>query len=915
MLNVNSISHAASTSGQDTGFSEQSDSSENQIESVTVSRTPPWRKNSILNQQSKMTVVGQSFEHTNISNANSRVPPLPQQHSVQNQPPWQEETQKRRNNPNKRPNFKEDPTGYLNQQTAILHSSILNVHSPDLHDQESSNSTSQHSYRQSPRHTNQSTSHSSADTINLLNNETVCEDHDQQQQQQMSVMQQQQQNQNQNVYIQQFDSNGISKNQVIIGSNGQPMRIVQNAAPVIYTNAGEFALNSVQVPPQITQPIAKPPEFVSGKRAQHNLLNSSQTVQIHRKSDDHATLIPIMSQPQSQPFSSLGRSPKLLQTQRTIVVSQSDQETGGLNKEENENLGLPIDVTHLPNGVVQVHHNCDMNQVKSQTQTMLVKSNPTTMRNIQSKSNDHQYIMPPQRQGILTRVVSVPQESPVSSSTANKTSIIEIQSAINDRGPSQVETISTSNESPPISSPDTSASPESSITINDSHVHLANKSQTSVYISGQTSGKNTITSVLAGKAMTSTTTTNQFALINDKNRPNESLSHGNFIQIHENRILKPAQAVQMAKHVNNIAVSVNAGVSIKPSNNRAIQSIVQESQSSMSTQSNLPNIQIQQPTNQIIMTSSGCQILVMPTQNSKNSNQMIIGQSSNGNTLVMNNASGQQNVVFNPQNAHMIHGNEIIQGINDSTIGGAAPNIMQNNGNNVVIQSPNLIQSPNNVITTNNTNSNYIVSSPNAIQPMLINNSNLLSHNSSVLHHPNQNVIQGNANNILATANATKVISNAGNLLSSPNILTNQANVIAANNQFIGSNNSGALLSPNNSGIVLNQLPNTSYVIQPQPFTTVDGQMVNVINSDNGSQFVQQTQQRIILSPDSKRRVKKRKSSSVSPQSESPQQSPTIQTPSQQPTVLQITPQYHHHQPQQSFQTTIEVSSIARFYC
>ncbi|XP_058442743.1 MATH and LRR domain-containing protein PFE0570w isoform X2 [Malaya genurostris] len=31
----------------------------------------------------------------------------------------------------KRPNFKDDPTGYLNQQTAILHSSISTLHSPD----------------------------------------------------------------------------------------------------------------------------------------------------------------------------------------------------------------------------------------------------------------------------------------------------------------------------------------------------------------------------------------------------------------------------------------------------------------------------------------------------------------------------------------------------------------------------------------------------------------------------------------------------------------------------------------------------------------------------------------------------------------------------------------------------------------
>lgn len=139
--------------------------------------------------------------------------------------------------------------------------------------------------------------------------------------------------------------------------------------------------------------------------------------------------------------------------------------------------------------------------------------------------------------------------------------------------------------------------------------------------------------------------------------------------------------------------------------------------------------------------------------------------------------------------------------------------------------------------------------------------------------------------------------------------------MIATNNQFISNNNSGALLSPNNGGLVLNQLSNlsnASYVIQPQSFTTVDGhQMMNVMNSENNGQFVQQqtAQQRIILSPDSKRQTKKRKSNSISPQSNSPQQSPIIQTPSPQATVMQITPQYHHHHQSQSFQTTIEVSN------
>lgn len=929
MLNANS--QTDTLSGAESFTSEQNDLPENQIENVTVSRTPPWRKNSILNQQNQLqNIAGQNVETNHISNANSRVPPLPQQHLLKThtQPPWQDESKKRRNNNSKkRPNFKEDPTGYLNHQTAILHSSILNVHSPELQDNDTTDSTSHNIYHQSTMQTNRCSSRSSVDASNALNNQniqsvTVSHDNDEQPQQQMSVMQQQQQNQN--VYIQQFDSNAISKNQMIIGSNGQTMRIIQNP----YSNSNDFLHSSNDPTSAIAQPIVKVNEFMGRKRTQ-NLLKT-QTVQIHGKNHHHqqhqqqqqqqqqhphqhhqqSNAMMSQQQPQSQSkqFSSLGQYPKV------VIMPQSDQDTasGTSKNDDSENNDIPVDVTHLPNGVVQVHHNCDINEVKSQPQTILVKSNQMTCNINKTKLYDHQYIQLPQKQNVMASIASVSQESPVSSSTANISAIIEIQSNVHDRGPSQVGTISTSNESPPISSPDTLiTSADLPVTINQTQTenHL-NKLQSSVYIAGQTSGKNTITSVVAGKAMTSTTTTNQFGLANEKNRL-QSHDNGTTIQILENRTLRPAQAVHVTKPTTNVVnYNANNNHHTNAGKNRTLHTVMQENTSS---HTHLPNIQVQSPANQIIMTSSGCQILVMPTQNNKNSNQMIIGQPTNANTLVVNNGSGQQNVVLNSQNTHMI-GNEIVQGLNDNTIGGTThSNIIQGTTNNVVIQSPNLIQPSNNVITTNNANSNFIVSSPNTIQPMIINNSGLLSHNGNVgnvLHHTNQNVMQGNTSNILTTANANKVISNTGSLLSPTNILTNQPNVIATNNQFIGSNNSTALLSPNNSGIVLNQLSNASYVIQPQSFTTVDGQVVNVINSDSGNQFVQQTHQRVILSPDSKRRIKKRKSTSSSPQSESPQQSPTVQTPPQQPTVLQITPQYHQSQ---SFQTTIEVSRQSKY--
>lgn len=148
MPNVRTVLPAISNYGT---YSRQNELAEQKITNVSTisrSRTPPWRKNSILNlqqkqqqqQQQQTNVVQQS--HGTLAASNGRVPPLPQQSSQsQQQPPWHDETQKRRNTAKKRPNFKEDPTGYLDHQTAILHNSILNLHSPEIQETPESGST------------------------------------------------------------------------------------------------------------------------------------------------------------------------------------------------------------------------------------------------------------------------------------------------------------------------------------------------------------------------------------------------------------------------------------------------------------------------------------------------------------------------------------------------------------------------------------------------------------------------------------------------------------------------------------------------------------------------------------------------------------------------------------------------------
>lgn len=364
--------------------------------------------------------------------------------------------------------------------------------------------------------------------------------------------------------------------------------------------------------------------------------------------------------------------------------------------------------------------------------------------------------------------------------------------------------------------------------------------------------------------------------------------------------------------------------------------MVQNNYLPTSSQNNLSSVQIQQlcreaPANQFIMTSSG-QILLMPSpQSSKTNNQVILGNASSGGTIVMNHSP--QNMVINSHGPQIIS-SELIQGLNESQTITAQPNIMQNSTNNAVIQSPtiipagqNLIQSGNSVLSNNAgailsaNNSNFIVSSPNnALQSMLqLNNSNIMQHNGNVLQQATQNIIPTNNGSIITTANGTKVISNGANILNTQNIFTNQSNMLAANNQIISNNTATGLMSPNGNGIVgqqtvvLNQLSNGGYVIQPQSFATVDGQVLNVVNSDGSNQFMQQPQ--IILSPDSKRRAKKRKSSSATPptpQNISPQQSPTIQHHSQPHhhqqtnTMLQITPQYQS----QSFQISPGMQGI-----
>ncbi|XP_055602814.1 mucin-2 isoform X2 [Uranotaenia lowii] len=120
--------------------------------SITRSKTPPWRKNTTnssttavsinhLQQQYQTTQHSQNLSPMKsvVQNVN-QIEQMNKKHMLSEsanssnvlQGKWTvESSAKGYSVARKRPNFKDDPTGYLNHQTAMLHNSISTLHSPD----------------------------------------------------------------------------------------------------------------------------------------------------------------------------------------------------------------------------------------------------------------------------------------------------------------------------------------------------------------------------------------------------------------------------------------------------------------------------------------------------------------------------------------------------------------------------------------------------------------------------------------------------------------------------------------------------------------------------------------------------------------------------------------------------------------
>lgn len=326
---------------------------------------------------------------------------------------------------------------------------------------------------------------------------------------------------------------------------------------------------------------------------------------------------------------------------------------------------------------------------------------------------------------------------------------------------------------------------------------------------------------------------------------------------------------------------------------------------------------------QVLMTSNG-QIIVMSTQPSKNLDGSVGGGSTTQNVVVP-----QQSIAIGESTTQNVNAVAITEGSNPIGNHTVAKNTGGSDTNCTgMIQSLDQQQHQSNIIHHSQSNSSFLANSPTNMQSaVILNSGNLVQSGGQQILTSNSSHLIHSGNTLATVSPDTKVITSGGGT----GIITNQQNI----SQLMNANNASTAIQVNSGGmmgqpgatVLINSLPSNSIVIQQQSnFSAVaDGrQMVNQVFNQDGTttSFVQQhSQQRhILISPESKRKAKKRKSSGtatlISPGS-LPQQSSTQQQPSAisqqalQPvgpsgTVLQLTPQY----PAQSFQLTPSISGL-----
>ncbi|XP_053668420.1 mucin-4 [Anopheles marshallii] len=102
------------------------------VQNAILLKTPPWRKNVPMTVSSPQTTPVSEIALNSTPIARLSKPSDVIGAPFARSPSDANVNQSARDSPEqKKPTFKDDPTGYLNQQTAILHSSISFLHSPD----------------------------------------------------------------------------------------------------------------------------------------------------------------------------------------------------------------------------------------------------------------------------------------------------------------------------------------------------------------------------------------------------------------------------------------------------------------------------------------------------------------------------------------------------------------------------------------------------------------------------------------------------------------------------------------------------------------------------------------------------------------------------------------------------------------
>lgn len=664
------------------------------LSNLKLTRSPPWRKSATSVTTTATATTGVTLnsqpvaQHDNVViNVNERVPPLPQQHIPQQQHQQivinarddviknnriiKTTTLFNSNKNKKRPNFKDDPTGYLDQQTAILQNSILSVPSPDIP-----------VANESPNIIQQNNIRINENPIQLFNTNQVI---------------------------------GLNSN----GSNG---------------NFSTYPIQNNQI------------------IIQQNDHGSTQNVTAASSNQI------ISCNPQTSTFCGQSVTPNGMIQMSNGMVRIQHQSSGSNNQ--------PL------NDVIQQQQHIQLRQQIQQHDQLVRQTQQQMQQNTSFVVQENEKF-----------VNGSPRQSPVSSSTTrfSQTPDGNHSPDNNTKGPVQGGTISTSNDS---TSSSTSSSPVENLPPETSF-------RLTTYAASETAAKNTITSVLAGRAITATTS------VNPSN--NFTLTGGSISIQQQQQSSLPQQNSQFSHP------------------KTTIQNLITVPNNSISEMQQIQQINRDESTtgNQFIMTSNG-QIILMSNKSQHQSQQP-------------------------PPSTHQHHqtatNNQVI--INSNAAAATNTASQQFSIENQHVQ----IISQQNLISNNQQNKTY---------------NNLLSPQTAAAPSPSQQQQQ-----------------------------------------------------QQQQTVVLNTIP-SSFLLQPN--FSVDGNQV-IINQNNtggSSNFIHQ-QQQIQLSPDSKRRLKKRKSN-ISPhspiiQNQAPahhQQPPQIQVQSQNQSMLQITSQYSP----QNFQLSPSLSGI-----